>query len=395
MSHSVRPVLTLEAHATYRCQHSGACCQSGWGIPLAATPYAEIVAAAARGTLTLGPHAGALHSLALPSGATGTVVIPTHHGVCVFHSPHESRCTLHRDMGEASLPPACRHFPRVCRLDRDAIRISLSHYCPTVAGSLRHVESPTRVVVADPASCPASWPYEGLDTAPAGAPLLHPSMYLDHESYVRFELHVVGALTKGRSVEHVLADLRVQVEHLRRWKPRHGPLGRALDEALVVEAPTSNLSSDQILTPVESDWFGQVIDTVPPIARRPARVPHATEAFERWVAPAWPSLARPVLHYVAAKAFGNWTAYLGQGLRTVVRSLEVALAVLKVECTRACLEDHAPATLDHIVRAARAADLLLVHLANPRTLAERLSAVETGPTSARRRPRPPRRAFDR
>jgi hypothetical protein len=221
-------------------------------------------------------------------------------------------------------------------------------------------------------------------------------MYLDHESYVRFELHVVRQLMKGRSVERVLADVRVQVEHLRRWQPRHGPLDRALDEAMILEAPNSDSSSAVVtLTPGECDWFDRVIDTVPPIARRPTRLANAAEGFNRWVAPVWPSLALPVSHFLAAKTFANWTAYLGQGLRTVVHSLEVALAVVKVECARACLEDNTLATVDHVVRAARAADLLLVHLANPHTLAARLSVVETAAASARRRPRPPRRAFDR
>ncbi len=394
MPHTVRPLLALEAHATYRCQHSGTCCRSGWGIPIAATAYGDVMSAAAHGTLTLAPHAGGLASLTLPPGATGTVVIPTHHGVCVFHSPTDSRCTLHRDIGEQSLPQACRHFPRVCRLDRDAIRVSLSHYCPTVAGALRHADVPTLDVVAQPASCPTEWAYEGLDTTSAGAPLLHPSMYLDHESYVRFELNLVRQLMHGRSVEGVLADVRVQVEHVRRWHPSHGPLDRALDEALVLEAPDSR-PAEVTLRPEECDWFDRVIGTVPPIARRPAPLANAAEAFDRWVAPAWPTLARPVRHFLAAKAFGTWTAYLGQGLRTVVHSLDVALAVFKVECARACLEDHARASIDHVVRAARAADLLLVHLANPHALAERLSVVETASASGRRLPRQPRRAFDR
>jgi hypothetical protein len=111
------------------------------------------------------------------------------------------------------------------------------------------------------------------------------------------------------------------------------------------------------------------------------------------VAPAWSAFSRPIRQFLAAHVFGNWCAYNGRGLRTVVRSLDVALDVVRVEAARACAEAGRPSTslgttisqspgrtLDQalLVEAFRATDLLLVHLADPTALADRMSAVEQG-----------------
>ena len=64
--------------------------------------------------------------------------------------------------------------------------------------------------------------------------------------------------------------------------------------------------------------------------------------------------------FLAAHAFANWTAYLGQGLRTWLRSLEAA---------------------DGLIRAGlgiREADLLLRHLADPDRRARTWSEAERG-----------------
>ena len=96
------------------------------------------------------------------------------------------------------------------------------------------------------------------------------------------------------------------------------------------------------------------------------------------VAPAWPRFARPLRHFLAAHAFGNWCAYNGRGLRTVVSSLDVALKVVRVEAARACAEARRPLDQTLLIEAFRAADLLMVHFADPMALGDRLSEVERG-----------------
>jgi hypothetical protein len=100
------------------------------------------------------------------------------------------------------------------------------------------------------------------------------------------------------------------------------------------------------------------------------------EADDRWVAPSWPTLARPARRWLAAKAFASWLALQGEGLRTTVVGLRVALGVLRAEAARGCAEAGRALDADLLKEAIRRADLLLVHLADPEALACRLSRCE-------------------
>jgi hypothetical protein len=68
--------------------------------------------------------------------------------------------------------------------------------------------------------------------------------------------------------------------------------------------------------------------------------------------------AHVVRSFLAAHAFANWTAHLGEGLRTWLRAIEAAFALLELGY------------------GVRDADLLLRHLADPYRLARVWSAVE-------------------
>ena len=75
--------------------------------------------------------------------------------------------------------------------------------------------------------------------------------------------------------------------------------------------------------------------------------------------------------YLAARLFGNWVAYYGQGLHAIVEYLQVALAVVRMEAVNAAAQT--PSSPWQTVTAAiRNADLLLVHLSDPRRLARQL-----------------------
>jgi hypothetical protein len=97
----------------------------------------------------------------------------------------------------------------------------------------------------------------------------------------------------------------------------------------------------------------------------------------RWVAPEWPALGLPVRRWLAAKAFASWLALQGQGLRTTVLGLRVALGVLRAEAARGCAEAGRALDAGLLKEAVRRADLLLVHLADPEALARRLGRCES------------------
>ena len=120
-------------------------------------------------------------------------------------------------------------------------------------------------------------------------------------------------------------------------------------------------------------------ETVPHRALLPAAPEGLGDADDRWVEPAWPSLARPVRRWLAAKAFASWLALQGEGLRTAVIGLRVALGVLRAEATRGCAEAGRALDPELLKEAIRRADLLLVHLADPEALARRLSRSESSP----------------
>jgi hypothetical protein len=92
---------------------------------------------------------------------------------------------------------------------------------------------------------------------------------------------------------------------------------------------------------------------------------------------AWPSFSRPLRHYVAAKAFASWTAYQGRGVATIVRGLEAALSLARVEAARQCRNASAPLDAARLKEAIRRADFILNHLAAGDALAEAWSAAES------------------
>jgi hypothetical protein len=95
----------------------------------------------------------------------------------------------------------------------------------------------------------------------------------------------------------------------------------------------------------------------------------------------WGDLAAPVRYWLAAKAFASWLALQGEGLRTTVLGVRLALAVLRAEAARGAAEGEGSGGSPGLLEAIRRSDLLLVHLADPEALARRLSRVEGLPGS--------------
>ena len=91
----------------------------------------------------------------------------------------------------------------------------------------------------------------------------------------------------------------------------------------------------------------------------------------------WDQFREPIGRYLAATSFGSWIAYEGYGLRTNVAELVAAAAVLRVECSRACMR--AGRMLDRalLLGAIRASDLLLAHLIDRPALVAWLRRIES------------------
>jgi hypothetical protein len=92
----------------------------------------------------------------------------------------------------------------------------------------------------------------------------------------------------------------------------------------------------------------------------------------------WSGFHRPVNNYLAAKAFASWTAYQGRGLATIVRGLDAALALVRIEGARQCRDADRELDRDLLLEAFRNADFALNHLAVGEALAAAWSEAEAG-----------------
>ena len=369
-------VYALSIHANYRCEHSGVCCSSDWDIPVELPLYRSLGAALSMGRLrpAADPSDGDspfITGTDLPD-QTAAMVARTMSGHCVFYHRRSGLCVIHRDMGEAQLPSACRHFPRVAVRDRRGTFISLTHYCPTAAAMLFRADAPIEIVESPPAFPPAD--YEGLRVDPdAWPPLLRPGMLMDLDGYSAWERHMVARCNSpALSPDGVIATLARDARALRAWKPGNGSLAAA-----VSSLPGGTVDGPALVTLDASLLLhAEVMSAVPDAVRPEPDDAGLREAFVRGVLPEWVSWQTPVRRYLAARAFANWTAYQGRGVLTIVRGLEAALAFVRVEAARECRNAGRALDADLLKQAFRATDFVLNHIAVGARLAEAWGRVE-------------------
>ena len=296
----------------------------------------------------------------------------TSEGRCVFFHGESHLCVVHRDFGESRLPATCRHFPRVAVRDSRGTFISLTHYCPTAASMLFREDVPLEIVASPPAFPPAD--YDGLNVhRDAWPPLLHPRMLMDLEGYSAWERHMVERCAHlGLAPESVLATLERDARVLRRFVADGGSLAEpigALPRDFVDAFPHATLDASLRM---HADVMTAVPDDLKPVADEDG----LCDVYLRDVAPRWSAWRAPLNRYLAAKAFANWTAYQGRGVLSIVRGLEAALALVRVEAARQCRNAHRALDADLLLEAFRGADFALNHLAVGEDLAAVWSAAE-------------------
>jgi len=369
-------VYALGFHADYRCRSTGACCSSGWEIPVAPPAEARLRAALASGALRVdAPGVPLFRSRReLPDGARVVFGLDAH-GRCAFLEPGTRLCAVHRQVGVAALPPSCRQFPRIALLTPVGTFLTLSHYCPTAAGQLfREDDVPS--IAADPSAFPACEPWEGLDARQAWPPLLKPGVLLGWDGYVLWQEQAVGLLLRGgQTPEAAVAALRLRANRACEWTASKGTLLGWLERIPDQAQPTGVLDFDA----AAATWRGvaaRVPDSLrfaaPPLGPGDEPALAWAEAHVRLVTPQWERFAWPVRRYLAAKLFASWAAMQADGLTAWSRAVETALAVLHVEATRQCIDTSTPLDAERLGQAFRRADLLLLHLA--RRAAEEVTA---------------------
>ena len=368
------PVFALSIHADYRCRHSGACCTADWDVPVELPIYRSLEEQFHRGLLRVAPAAAPLHPFVvepdLPDGAAA-MLERTHEGNCVFFERDSHLCVVHRDAGEKSLPATCRHFPRLAVADSRGTFVTLSHFCPTAASMLFREDVPL-AIVDGPAAFPAA-DYDGLTvTADDLPPLLSPSMLMDPAGYSAWERHMVSRCATDGSPESVVATLTADAIRLGAWRPGETSLAKAIGSLPDACAPAA--TDPSLVRSLE--LRNEVIDAIPDDLKPTPDEDGLEDAYRDHVRVAWRAFTRPVNHYLAAKAFASWTAYQGRGLATIVRGLDAALALVRIESARQCRDAMRVLDRDLLLEAFRSADFALNHLAVGEDLAARWSRVE-------------------
>ncbi|MGE0444779.1 MAG: hypothetical protein AB7P99_06080 [Vicinamibacterales bacterium] len=362
-------VFALSFHADYRCAHSGVCCSSDWDVPVELPIYRSLEQALAAGRIAPAAPAYAddpplITGDDLPEDAAA-MLARTATGDCVFYHRGSSLCVVHRDAGESHLPATCRHFPRLAVRDRRGTFVSLTHFCPTAAASLFRDDVDTEIIEAPPAF--PAMDYEGLTVGDdEWPPLLHPRMLMDLEGYDTWERHMVArCAVPGATADDVIATLTRDAQLLRDFNPAAMPLARAvaaLPGERVAASPHDALAPSLAARSV-------VVKAIPDDLLPPPDEEGLEEAYARLVLPEWRQFDRPLTRYLAAKAFANWTAYQGRGIVAIIRGLDAALALVRVEAARMCRNTGRSLDADLLKEAIRAADFTLNHLAAGEDLA--------------------------
>ena len=361
-------VFSLSIHADYRCRQSGRCCSADWDVPVELPVYRSLSDALAAGRL----RAAAPESLApfvvgddLPEDAAA-MLERTDEGTCVFFERGSHHCVVHRDLGEPALPATCRHFPRLAVQDARGTFVTLSHFCPTAASMLFRTDVPLAIVPGPLAFPPRD--YDGLTVTGSDLPpLLHPRMLMDLDGYSAWEAHMVARCADtGRLPESVVSTLHRDAAALAEWRPGDRTLAAAVRELprCHVDAPPHDTLERSL------HLHQEVMAAVPPELAPASDGDGLTDAFAMFVRPEWSGVCGPVNRFVAAKAFASWTAYQGRGIATIVRGLEAAVALVRVEASRGCRD--AGRRLDEalLLEAFRSADFILNHLAVGEALAD-------------------------
>jgi hypothetical protein len=360
-------VWCLAFHAAWRCRHSGACCRAGWSIPIEGPAFERV-----RLHFGVRADAGALfaHEGRMPEGAAAMLGVRPG-GACVFfdEQANERRCEIHRTLGEANLPAACRQFPRVALHDRRGMLVTLSHFCPTAASLL--LEPSSFDIIEAPAGIALNGDLEGLDATAVLPPLLRPNLLTDPAGYDAWERRAIATLANDDlTSERATAAIALASRRLEAWTPGAGSLRDAVDLAF------SGLDGriDEAAPEREIDLFSTVVRSVPAGLEKPTVPSFAPRAWMDGLE-LLGMHDRPVRAWLAARLFGNWVAYSTPGLRVVAAALGAYLSVLKVEALR-LYDRHDLRPQQRFIEAVRQADLLIVHLSDVRTLTPLLASAQ-------------------
>lgn len=316
----------LNFHLPYACRHSGMCCTSGWPIPVERARLGAIEETIARNVIPLRVEPWLVAAEGAPQDVAGMLALGDN-GHCVFFEAGRPGCSIH-----GVKPAGCNHFPYLCLIDQRGVHVTLSHYCPTAASLLFEHSGPI-AIVEGPAPTGED-EVEGLDARESLPPTV-----------------ATASVGKPGPAKPRLMSL----DDLNAW-----------ERDQIASAKIDDLHGD------DRALFEQARAAVPPPWSWPAVPEHLDEIWWSLVAPAWQNFDEGLAKYVAAKLFASWSLYLGDGVEATARTARIAAAVLRIETARQCGRFRRPLDRELMIEGIRQSDLLLVHYADPGSLAARV-----------------------
>ena len=168
-------------------------------------------------------------------------------------------------------------------------------------------------------------------------------MLMDWESWWLWESESVALLESQADPQEAMARLFVAVERVRTWSPEIGSLAaRVMSAVEAARTPDHPSVALRTFDAVAADVLATVSGDFQPQAESALGRRTTTTASRTHIA------------FLAAHAFANWTAHLGDDLRVWWRSIEAAHVLLSDGLS------------------VRDVDLLLRHLADPHALTKGL-----------------------
>jgi hypothetical protein len=238
-------------------------------------------------------------------------------------------------LGHDALPVACQQFPRISIIEPRGVSITLSCFCPTALAMLDEADQTPesgglteRIRIIDAPALATAAP-DGLDARTSLPPALRPDVLMDWDSWWEFERRAVDLCNREEPLRAILARLSAIIEQIRPWTPGDGELMARVCEAFERDGDDARGGGDS----------------------RGGVGAHSALRLRR---------------FLACHIFANWTAHLGSGLRTWLRSLETVVFLLEEGWT-----------ISEV-------DVWLRHFADPRRLVAAWRDAERG--GAARRP---------
>ena len=207
-------------------------------------------------------------------------------------------------------------------------------------------------------------PVEGLDAREALPPLLRPDVLMDLDSYGTWEASAVSTFSSVGNAFEALRVVANATDELRTWAPGSASLDTAVADAFS-SAPGSRQGPPS--------WSAEGIHLARSLNRGIVSLDGAADpgGFADNAA-----AQRVIANYLAARAFGNWIAYQGRGLRTIVTWLRACHDIVCLIAVRTAADQGRQVTIPDVIEAIRQSDYVMLHTIDTQDFADAARGVE-------------------